>query len=334
MPATSNGSVITSPKSGDFTRVQNKSKTRKTSKTDAAIHTLIDQSDECNKCSKALNDQGSIQCDRCSAWFHVSCTRLSKAHFKFLNSNPTNELLWFCDPCTKNENNQINPGVLISQQATKLEALTQIVSTLQQQNTLIIEMLNKNSNKSTDEAIQIHVSEVLHEQKEKEEKKNNIILFNLPEIGEDTENPEDLDLKNTLEVLSHVDPDIKTDALNSIRVTRLYKRKTGQDPAPRPIKITLDNPESRSKILSKAKKLKTYKKFGKLGLSADKTKKEREEYRQLKQQCEKLRGDSGKDYIIFRGKCVIRSTIPEIIKTGKSSSDSQNEGLDQSISSK
>ena len=77
----------------DFTKV-NKSKTRKTSKTDAAIHTLIDQSDECNKCSKALNDQGSIQCDRCSAWFHVSCTRLSKAHFKFLNSNPTNELLW------------------------------------------------------------------------------------------------------------------------------------------------------------------------------------------------------------------------------------------------
>ena len=223
-------------------------------------------------------------------------------------------MLWFCDLCTKNENDQVNPGILISQQAIKLEALTQIVSTLQQQNALIIEMLGKN--KSTDEAIQVHVSEVLNEQKEKEEIKSNIMLFNLPEAEEGIENPEELDLKSTIDVLSYVDPDSNTKGLNTTTVFRLGKRKPGSDPAPRPVKIVLDSPESRSKILGKSKKLRSSQKYKKLGISADKTKKEQEEFKQLKQQCDQLRTNTGEDYIIFRGKCVVRSTIPELLKKG------------------
>ena len=53
-----------------------------------------------------------------------------------------------------------------------------------------------------------------------------------------------------------------------------------------------------------------------MGGSADKTKKEQEEFRQLKQQCDQLRNSTGEDYIIFRGMCVVRKTIPELLKKG------------------
>ena len=82
MPATCKGDVISSPKNGDsFVQVKARSKRGKgkgRNNAENALHTLVDQSEvvSCNKCTKILNDSGSIQCDRCNAWFHSGCTRL------------------------------------------------------------------------------------------------------------------------------------------------------------------------------------------------------------------------------------------------------------------
>ena len=40
----------------------------------------------------------SIYCDRCSYWYHLSCSNLSSQEFDLLSSRPTDK--WTCDKCT------------------------------------------------------------------------------------------------------------------------------------------------------------------------------------------------------------------------------------------
>ena len=334
MPNICKGPLVVKP--GDkFTKVNKKGSrpaTRRGSKTDITLPstsaTLVDESEEilCKKCSQEFNDDLSIECDRCMSWFHQGCTRLAKKHIEYISSNPTLDLKWFCEPCQQAD--LVNPNVLLAQQAAQLEALTMLVSTLQQQtlkqNDLIIQMLSKN--KSTDEAIQVHVSEVLNEQKEKDEKKSNLIMVHLPEVEEGVEKPDEVDLKKVIDVLSYVDSEVNTASLNTTKVSRIGRRRTGPDSTPRLIKITLDSPQSRDKFLSKARTLKDNSSFKKIGLFSDKTKKEQEAYRQLKQQCDRLKAETGEEHVVFRDECVKRSDIPEIKKRGKVSSKEAEPG--------
>ena len=113
-----------------------------------------------------------------------------------------------------------------------------------------------------------------------------------------------------------------------MKACRLGKRKIGPSstsrPLSRPIKIMLKSPEEKSTVLGKAKKLKDYPKYPKLSVFADKTKREQEEYRQLRERCNKLRDDSGEDYIIFRGDCVIRKHIRDIVNKGSSNNSGES----------
>ena len=329
MPNTRIGPVIMSPgkdkaetsnNSQNFSPVKGKkSKNRKENK--SLITQLVDESDEvtqsCHRCKKGFEDGAlSIQCDRCSEWFHLGCTKLSKAQFNFLGKCNNNELLWFCDPCKIDDKDQFHPGAAIAQQAIKLEALTQIVITLQQQNSVIINKLTKE--KSEDDQIQVHVKEYLNEQNELNDIKNNLILFNLPEAeNNDGEIPEETDLKITKEIFECVDNTVDTSKFDTSKVFRMGKRRQGNNIGPRPIKIILNSSSEKSKILSKTKKLRDSSSFGQVRISVDRTKKEREQYRQLKNRCDELRKESGEDYVIFRGECVVRDKIPNIIKNSK-----------------
>ena len=152
------------------------------------------------------------------------------------------------------------------------------------------------------------------------------MMFHLPEVDEGHEHSEEMDLKKAMEVLSYVDPDVNTASLTTTKVSRVGKRRTGPDSVPRPVRITLDSPESRYKFLSKSRKLKDSLSFKRVGLSGDKTMKEQEAYRQLKQECARLKAETGEDHVIFREECVKKSDIPEIKKKGKVPSNGTETG--------
>ena len=54
----------------------------------------------CIGCDKKFpNEQvDSIYCDRCSYWYHLSCSNLSIQDFDILSSRPSDK--WTCDKCT------------------------------------------------------------------------------------------------------------------------------------------------------------------------------------------------------------------------------------------
>ena len=326
MPTVRHGDVVGHAEEGDKYQIKkggrrskNSTSSQKGNPSSSPIKNLDPESEQtpCNKCKKNFSSETNelgIQCDKCNAWYHLKCTNLSPKQFKFLDESPHNEFMWFCADCQ----GKTDPGMAFAQQTVKLEALTQIVYALQQQNTMILELLKRD--RGNDEQIKTHVLEVMTNQLEKEDLKNNLMLWNLPEgpmgdADQDMVNEKE-DLGKVREILTSVNPRVDLTKLDLTRVKRAGTRRKDRT-TPRPVKITLDSPECKDKILRNAKTLKNITKFPKLGLSQDKTKKEREEYRQLRDKRDDLKKSTGEDWVIFRNDVVKRDAIPEILKKGR-----------------
>ena len=89
-------------------------------------------------------------------------------------------------------------------------------------------------------------------------------------------------------------------------------------PRPRPIKITFNEPKSRDSLLKNARKLKDSV-FRTVGISADKTKKEREEELQTRKDFT-VRKLQGEDKVLYRGQIYDRSEAPWLRRNQKASS--------------
>ena len=72
-------------------------------------------------------------------------------------------------------------------------------------------------------------------------------------------------------------------------------------------------------MLRNARKLKEREAYSKIGLSFDKTKKQQQEFRVLKEELKTRNAatESGMDFVIFRGKITLKGEIPSIIRKGK-----------------
>ena len=135
------------------------------------------------------------------------------------------------------------------------------------------------------------------------------MIFNLPE-SEDKE----ADSDKVQDLLNYVDSEEVLDYLTTDDMTRLGKFNENNQ-RPRPIKLISNDSDTKWRFLKKASKLKNSEEFSKVGLSLDKTTKERKEDMILR---EKLKVEKGKrpdeDLVIFRKEIMSRDKIPEFIK--------------------
>ena len=67
----------------------------------------------------------------------------------------------------------------VSRQGAKLDSFGEAIAALHQQNKEIVEYMKKNS--KTDDSIKVHVSEAISDLRDRDERKNNIILYNIQE---------------------------------------------------------------------------------------------------------------------------------------------------------
>ena len=323
MPTICQGQVKSKNNDGDIlTNLNQKSSSPSPTKPSPASF-LTDQSEVCKKCRKSFDGKHKhgIQCDRCMTWWHQACTTLTKAEQKTLQSSAAhNNLKWFCEVCD-GEYGKIDPvlGTLLARHATQMEALTNLVTQLTEQikqNSKTIELLR--NEKKTDEQMKVHVEEVLNDQLERDQKKNNIIMYNLPEgTDQDEEKNKTDDLDKAKEVLKFVNSEVKTENYDKSKIMRIGPKRSNKV---RPVKIIMENQDCKNNILRNARNLKESEKFSKIGLSFDKTRKQQEEYRKLKEKLEEhKKKDDGKDYVIFRNQIVVRSEIANIIRKSKES---------------
>ena len=99
--------------------------------------------------------------------------------------------------------------------------------------------------------ISVSVTEVLSDQREIDEKKKNLMVFNLSESLDPKS-----DLIKVKEVLTHVNPEADIEQLNCDNVTRLGSKKStdGENSKPRPVKIVFKDSDTKWQFIKNAKK--------------------------------------------------------------------------------
>ena len=208
----------------------------------------------------------------------------------------------------------------VAQQGAKIDSFTEVINSIQKQmadlKCEMTKVVENTADKDWTEVpskkgnqMQIQVSEALIDQKEKEEKRNNIILFNVPEtVVSDEKTEMSQDLETIQEIISIVHPNADSVALGAKNVMRLGGRKDGKV---RPIKIQFQEDFTKGKVFRNSVKLRNNEKYEKVNISNDKTKKELMADRLLKEKLEAAKLEKpDDDLIIYRGDIIPRAQRP------------------------
>ena len=260
--------------------------------------------DKCIVCSQELGESCLIKCDTCPRWIHYACSGLRESDLELLsNADLPKSIKYLCVSCQLSPPTKSSANCHCSKASAKqdlaIESLTKIVSTLQSQMEVMLGMLaGKESESTLEKKVEVQFEQVMQDEREREEKKNNVMLFNVPESNKpDAIDAANDDLSLAREILIHVSPEIN---FNSIQVSRIGSKK-GEQNKHRPLKIKLDQTEHKFKLLKEARKLKNYTKHAKIGLSKDKTKRELIEDRALNVELRRRRAaEPAEDFVIFR----------------------------------
>ncbi|KAJ3660015.1 hypothetical protein Zmor_011672 [Zophobas morio] len=229
----------------------------------------------CNNCGKATNNN-HIQCDGCQGYLHLGCVGLSENDIK--NNKNTNMSQF------KDIKNLI--ATITSDFDTKLNNLkSQFEVQLMDLKKLIDQPKPDPSSKSND-----NFEEVVFEVIERQKRKNNIVIFGLEEPirndGEHTSN----DQLEVLNILKEINPNCDGNSLKILRLGRFNK----DNPRARPVKVIFNNEFDATYYLKNSKKIKNNARYKNCFVASDKTPRQLEYYKKLKQQLieRKTKGES------------------------------------------
>ena len=160
--------------------------------------------------------------------------------------------------------------------------------------------------KKIEEVVARKLSEVQEERGEREKRKDNIILVNVPEsTGEDNEDRKKEDIEKTKEIIRKACPDIPTDisVTEPVRLGKPEKDKT------RLLRVKVDSEETKRKILKNAYSLNTGIKDPKkrIYINPDYTPSERKQQKDLRDELRKRR-EGGETDIIIRNSRIVKKT--------------------------
>ena len=182
----------------------------------------------CPKCSKnCTSGQKAVCCSICNKWLHQKCTDVDDAEYKFLGQMFDKRQYhgWKCDACEAGYfalqkqvevlNNQMRDLInRVDSNSENISANSAKIGAIEERLTNV-ETNSKNSqNANPDSAIKV----VFNELNERENKKNNIVIYNVAEPDRTINNGQlrkDIDLEkikdivNTIKVNINYESDIK-----------------------------------------------------------------------------------------------------------------------------
>ena len=180
-----------------------------------------------------------------------------------------------------------------------------------------------NDEKIIEEKIKVQIEQSFDELKDREERKNNLIIFNLKEsIKEDVNEATNEDLLQLKEVLKITNPEMTDNLINDLSsndFTRLGKKTQNpkDDSKIRPIKLQVPNEPTKYRIIKNTYKLKSCVNHPKIGIKFDLTRQQQAEDREMRQELVRRKA-ANEDVMIFRGRIIERSQLMKL-KNEKSS---------------
>ena len=287
------------------------------------VPTVDGPSDEpapCQLCQEMVTDDTTgISCDNCNDWLHQPCSQLTKKDYNYILKAPTGKgFKWWCKKCRETQTSLPQPPLhSAGNQAVNLnELLSQVtmlisqVFELQKQQKSMLDMLKDERN--LERKIQTQMNEILDGRQEAVERKNNLIIFNLPEQGDTNEERKAHDFGGAQEIISFLHPGAKTSEENVTRLGQIRQpTHDNPNPKPRPVKVTLCNPQLRGNILKNSRKIRDNPTLRnqKIGVSADKSKsdleREKREYNEYQR-----RKALNEPVVFYAGWCREKKDLP------------------------
>ena len=173
----------------------------------------LDPSSVCGGCNLRINDEEAgmnVDCDHCHVWHHLQCAKLDKKVFDLMfntKSYPGLSIKWFCPKCPTD----VTPVPEIDKHIAAQDAKIDKLSTMfEQMQTNLNAVLTKLEPQKIEKNIGQHVSEVIQDNREIDEKKNNMMMFGLAEATD-----ENKELENVKKVLTFVNAEIDTDQITT-----------------------------------------------------------------------------------------------------------------------
>ena len=254
----------------------------------------------CKICTHLVDSGKSVGCDICDGWVHLDCSEMTTQDWNYIKKHKKKTILKYVCPQCLDKKPRGNKSNEASNLDAKIENLTTMVTELAEHNRDFMKKMNEEEVKApvwpkVEQKLQSSVAQVLENQKEKDEKLLNLILYNLPEskvieAGKDNNKEDRKEVKDIFCFLNSDMPEAEV-SQKILCVTRLGRRKEGDDVRPRPVKVELDSESFKIKTLKYARFLQEYH-IPKIGISHDKTKQEMNEDRELKSKLMKTREDN------------------------------------------
>ena len=236
----------------------------------------------CITCNSAITPTiPGIKCNSCTNHYHIKCVGIDKSQYDAFKS--LSGACWKCDDClsTKSDTRPCNCCKLLPSLLDTIKNLSETVDALKQQITNLTSNLPKNDSNYDYESM---VQEVTERQK----RKTNIILYNMPEqdpsLNNETRKNKEAELvSDFLKLLQHDSGNERSSIPELISTPiRLGKYVTNKI---RPIKLTLKEEKDVFNLLGlikrKRRNIDAVPHFKSVHASSDKTDKQRLYYKEL-----------------------------------------------------
>lgn len=247
---------------------------------------------QCAQCDQLFKkNQRSMNCNVCSYWFCLDCSHVSGKLYDVLRNETTPNLPFNCDGCLR-----LLPK--LNEIGLKLESHSKQLIVFDRKFQDIEESINEKVNKRVEIAIE--------EFREREERKLNIIVHNIPEPTNEDKKREDL------EKLRNIFSTIECDDVVPKAFVRLGRPGSYK---PRLLKVMLESVSSKRRLLGGTKFLRKKNGDGAVDhgwsniyITPDLTKQERDLNRELRMELEH-RKINNPNLVIYRGSIMDRKDI-------------------------
>lgn len=212
----------------------------------------------CKCCNQLSEGHLMVTCSLCKDKYKHSCVDITSNEVRTLNANKGYN--WTCLGCRAIGND--------------LKDLRALIIDLQRE----IKELRAENTRTVNTGIDME--EIIYEITERQKRKNNIVLFNIPEPDQRTSKSlqAESDKNVVADILTEVSPEISADNIKPVRLG------TFSDSKSRPVKIKLENLDIIKTVLKNAKKLKSNQRFKNIYITVDRTKNQLEQYRKVRQE--------------------------------------------------
>lgn len=213
-----------------------------------------EEDEDCRDCKTTLtNGDQAVQCDSCSNWYCIRCTKISAKTYQALTSSKDDGVMWLCSHCRISM-----PGFskLVNRLGKLENSHKQLMEDIQKiKNTEPIDR-QTNENSVTKEYVENSIQDALTEQRLREEKKKNIMIFGLKESTKPLEERKADDISCVNKIIKDVMGDDAVVVDRLVRVGRFDPEQGAGNsdgnsrPKARPIKIFMPDLDSKMRVLN------------------------------------------------------------------------------------